>query len=49
MLNEQIVFLQDKLNNMLLKEVDYEEIYAVSIELDKLIVEYYKQVRGESR
>ena len=44
MLNDQIVLLRNKLNKMLDKNLDYKEIYAVSIELDKLIVEYYNQI-----
>lgn len=43
MLNDQIIVLQTKLNNMLLEDVNYDEVYQVSIELDKLIVEYYRE------
>ncbi|WHH58883.1 aspartyl-phosphate phosphatase Spo0E family protein [Petroclostridium sp. X23] len=43
MLNDQIVALRNKLNNLLVRNADYDQIYAISIELDKLIVEYYNQ------
>ncbi|MDK2798865.1 MAG: Spo0E like sporulation regulatory protein [Clostridiales bacterium] len=46
MLNDQIVLLRNKLNNLLIKDADYEQIYAISIELDKLIVEYYNQIKA---
>ncbi|MGE4283694.1 MAG: aspartyl-phosphate phosphatase Spo0E family protein [Clostridia bacterium] len=45
MLNDQIVVLRNKLDTLLLGNADYEQIYAVSIELDKLIVQYYAQRR----
>ncbi|NLY42445.1 MAG: aspartyl-phosphate phosphatase Spo0E family protein [Clostridiaceae bacterium] len=41
MLNDRINALRNKLDSLLSKDVDYEEVYAISIELDKLIVEYY--------
>ena len=44
MLTDQIVALRSKLNNMLDKDADYDEVYAISVELDELIAAYYKQV-----
>lgn len=42
MINEEICKLRDKLNKSIEEEKDYEEIYKISVELDKLIAEYYK-------
>ncbi|MBQ3407927.1 MAG: aspartyl-phosphate phosphatase Spo0E family protein [Clostridia bacterium] len=42
MLIDQICSLRDKLNKSILTE-DYEYTYELSIELDELIAEYYKQ------
>lgn len=50
MLDQQIHELRNELNHMMIEEVDYDEVYAVSIELDKLITEYYhQQQRDEQR
>ncbi|MBZ4644967.1 MAG: Spo0E like sporulation regulatory protein [Petroclostridium sp.] len=49
MLNDRIVALRDKLNTMLVRNADFEQIYAISIELDKLIVEYYNQIRTKKK
>ncbi|MEW9123708.1 MAG: aspartyl-phosphate phosphatase Spo0E family protein [Thermotaleaceae bacterium] len=35
--------LRSVLNDLIIAGHDYEEIYRVSIELDQLIVEYYKE------
>ena len=43
MLDQQITALRTELNNMLLKDVEYGEVYTVSIALDKLIAQYYRQ------
>lgn len=40
--NKEICKLRDKLQRLILSGADYHEICAVSQELDKLIVEYYK-------
>lgn len=42
MLIDQICELRDKLNKSILTE-DYEVTYELSVELDQLIAEYYKQ------
>ncbi|WP_117434601.1 Spo0E family sporulation regulatory protein-aspartic acid phosphatase [Petroclostridium xylanilyticum] len=34
---------------MLVRNADFEQIYAISIELDKLIVEYYNQIRTKKK
>lgn len=42
MLIDQICELRDKLNKSILTE-DYKATYEISLQLDELIVEYYKQ------
>ena len=44
MLDEKICKLRDKLNKCISNGEDYSVIYEVSVELDKLIVEYYSNV-----
>ncbi len=41
MLNDEICKLRDKLNESVINEKDYNIIYKLSIELDKLIEKYY--------
>ena len=43
MLNEKIESLRKKLNRLVKNNAPYEEIYKVSIELDKYIVQYYEK------
>lgn len=43
MLDEQICKLRDELNKCISDGEDYSKIYKVSVKLDKLIAEYYKQ------
>lgn len=43
MLNEEICRLRDKLNESIVTGQDYSVIYQLSIELDELIAEYYRQ------
>lgn len=43
MLNEEICRLRDKLNESIVTGQDYSIIYQLSIELDELIAEYYRQ------
>ena len=43
MLNEEICRLRDKLNESIVTGQDYNVIYQLSIELDELIAEYYRQ------
>lgn len=42
-LTDKIVYLRDKLNKSLDENEKYEYIYSLSVELDELIAEYYKQ------
>ena len=43
MLNDEICRLRDKLNESIVTGQDYSVIYQLSIELDELIAEYYRQ------
>ena len=43
MLYEEICRLRDKLNESIVTGQDYSVIYQLSIELDELIAEYYRQ------
>lgn len=43
MLNEKICKLREKLDESIRKGLDYNIIYQLSIELDKLIAEYYEE------
>ena len=43
MLNEEICRLRDNLNESIVTGQDYSVIYQLSIELDELIAEYYRQ------
>ena len=43
MLNEEICRFRDKLNESIVTGQDYSVIYQLSIELDELIAEYYRQ------
>lgn len=43
MLNDEICNLRDKLNKSIEQGDDYEIIYQLSIELDELIAQYYKE------
>ena len=42
MLNEEICKLREELNDSILTGQDYSVTYELSIELDKLIAEYYQ-------
>lgn len=42
MLNDEICKLRNKLNESIVSGKDYSIVYQLSIELDKLIAEYYK-------
>ncbi len=41
MLNDEICKLRDKLNESVINEEDYNIIYKLSTDLDKLIAKYY--------
>ena len=43
MLNDEICKLRNKLNQSIVTGKDYSIIYQLSLELDELIAEYYKQ------
>ena len=43
MLNDEICKLRNKLNESIVTGKDYDIIYQLSLELDELIAEYYKQ------
>lgn len=43
MLDEEILELRRKLNESITKENDYDKTYKLSIELDKLITQYYNK------
>ena len=43
MINKQILNVSEQLNNSIINGEDYEIIYKLSIELDELITEYYKE------
>ncbi|MCI8486445.1 MAG: aspartyl-phosphate phosphatase Spo0E family protein [Clostridia bacterium] len=47
MLDEKICKLRQKLNESIMKGQDYNVTYKLSVELDKLIAQYYKKkLRG---
>lgn len=48
MLLDQICELRDKLNQSILTE-DYEVTYELSIKLDELIAQYYKQTLNKKK
>ncbi len=43
MLNEEICKLRNKLNESIVTGQDYSIVYQLSIELDELIAEYYRE------
>lgn len=43
MLDEEILELRRKLNESVTNEKDYKKTYRLSIELDKLIAQYYNK------
>ena len=48
MLNDEICKLRDKLNKSIEDGEDYAIIYELSVELDELIVEYYKKEKSSN-
>lgn len=44
MLNEKICRLRDELNKSISNGENYEIIYELSVRLDDLIAEYYKEI-----
>lgn len=47
MLNEEICKLRDKLNKSIEDGEDYEIILKISVELDELIAEYYREKKQD--
>ena len=43
MLNDEICKLREKLNKKIEENGDYDEIYKIRVELDKLIAKFYKK------
>ncbi|WP_039765308.1 MULTISPECIES: Spo0E family sporulation regulatory protein-aspartic acid phosphatase [unclassified Caldicellulosiruptor] len=43
MITEKIMKLREKLDELINSNADYDAIYHVSTELDKLILDYYKE------
>lgn len=43
MLNDEICKLREKLNESIEKGQDYSVIYKISVELDELIAEFYRE------
>ena len=43
MLDEKICELREKLNNSILEGKDYQIIYKLSVDLDELIAQYYRE------
>ena len=43
MLNDEICKLRNRLNESIVSGEDYNIVYQLSIELDELIAEYYRQ------
>lgn len=40
---KSITITREKLNNAIAEGLDYETIYAISVELDELIAQYYSE------
>lgn len=43
MLNDEICKLRDELNSSIIEGKDYDTIYNLSVKLDELIAEFYRQ------
>ena len=43
MLNKKILKLREELNNSIINGEDYEVVYKLSVKLDELITNYYKE------
>lgn len=46
MIKNEIVELQKQLNNYLSTDTDYSIVYDLSLQLDKLIIDFYKSKDG---
>ena len=49
MLNDEICELRDKLNDSIERGDDYDIIYNLSIQLDELIAQYYKELSNNKK
>ena len=49
MLKDEICKLRDKLNKSIQDNEDYSVIYQLSIELDELIAQYYKELKNNKK
>lgn len=49
MLNDEICKLRDKLNKSLEQGDDYSVTYQLSIELDELIAQHYKELKNAKK
>ena len=49
MLNDEICKLRDKLNKSIEQGEDYKITYQLSIELDELIAQYYKELKNNKK
>ena len=47
MINDKICELRDELNKKIVNGEDYNIIYKISVELDELIAEYYRESEKE--
>ena len=45
MLNDEICKLREKLNKSIQDGEDYEKIYTISVKLDELIAQYYRNMK----
>ena len=45
MLDKQICELREKLNNSILEGEDYAIVYELSVQLDELIAQYYRNTK----
>ncbi len=43
MISKQILKLREELNNSIINGENFEKIYKLSVELDELITEYYRE------
>ncbi len=49
MLNDEICKLRDKLNKSIEEGKDKEEIYKLSLKLDELIAQFYREKENEKK
>ncbi len=49
MINDEICKLREELNKSIVEGKDYKIVYKISIELDKLIAEYYQETSNKHK